>query len=59
MREFEIDGAQVSSLEELMVLFLDPILVQTGLIPEGFRPENVDSLSDALSGWLQRAGDRR
>jgi len=51
MREFEIDGAQFSSWEELLAL-LDPILVQAGLIPEGFRTDNLDGFNDALAGWF-------
>ena len=55
MREFEIDGAQFSDLEELMVL-LDPILARAGLIPDGFRTDNLNGLNDALGGWFNEQG---
>ena len=51
-REYEIDGAQFSNLEEFMVL-LDSILVQARLIPnDGIRLGGLDGLYDALAGWF-------
>ncbi len=50
LREYEIDGAQFSSWEELLAL-LDPILVQARLIPEGSGTGSLDGLNDALGGW--------
>src|SRR6476659_9669703 len=52
MREYEIDGAQFSNLEELLAL-LDPILVDANLVPRGFRiGGSLDGLNDALGGWF-------
>lgn len=49
--EYEIDGAQFSSWEELWAL-LDPILAQARLIPEGFSCGSLDGLNEALGGWF-------
>jgi hypothetical protein len=49
--EYEIDGAEFSSWEELSAL-LDPIFADAGLVPAGFRTGSFDGLDEVLGGWF-------
>jgi len=55
MREYEIDGEQFSTLEELLPL-LDAILTDSLVCPEGFRVGSIDGLDEALGGWFNEQG---